>query len=232
MGNAAVRSDRKTLEARLAEVRKGLEQYPDSWLYLGETGRILRCLGDPEASEYFRRAIANFRFHPKLGDKYPDDNMRLGNLYRLSGDREEALRYFQRARELYVEAIREKYKWKYPDPSMEIERMIQASFLVKEDEEVADLIEQFRILEPDITLLVYPIAKLAAARRSRDARHALEVVDEFARMIRRERIPVWESYGVTLWDWHEIAMEVLGELSSQKAAEPEQPDSEQPQSVV
>lgn len=213
-----VRPDKRTLEETLTERRRDLEQYPNSWIYLEAAGRILRYLSNPEASEYFRKAIAHYSFNPKLGEKDPGDNMRVGSLYRLSGDEERARRYFQRARKLYAEAIQRQSRRAHPDPSMEIEHMIPASFLVKDDEEVAGLIERLRTLEPDVTLAAYSIARLAAARRNRDAKLAEEVVNEFAKMIRRWRAHVWDTGGVSLWDWYEIAVEVSRELSGQEEA--------------
>lgn len=209
-----VKPDKKALEAGLAEARKNLERYPNAWTYLETAGRILRYLNDPEAAEYFRKAIAHYHFHPKLGERDPDSNIQIGNLYWLSGDEEEALRYFQRARELYANNIQE-----YSDPaivSMYIAHMIEACFLVKRDEEVADWIERLRVLNPSITLRAYPIAKLSAARRTQDVKLAAEAVDEFARRIRRERVLVWDTGGVSLWDWYEIAMKVLQDLSGQE----------------
>jgi hypothetical protein len=86
--------------------------------------------------------------------------------------------------------------------------MIPASFLTGREDEVAELIALLRAIERDRDLIAYPIAKLAEARRTRNADLAAEAVAEVARMVRRSRSKVWNIGGVTLWDWYEIATRI------------------------
>lgn len=210
MNDSLIKPDQKALEAALVEARKRLAHRPDSWFRLESVGRILCYLGDPQATDYFRKAIANYKFNPKLGENDPGDHLRIGNLHRLSGDDEMARRHFQHARGIYAE-----YLQKYSDPalvSMYLVHLIMASFLLGQDEEVVDIIERLRAIEPDIDLIAYPIAKLASARHNRDSRLAEEAVDEVVKKIRRDGAKVWDCGGVSLWDWYEIALAIWQEI--------------------
>jgi hypothetical protein len=64
-----------------------------------------------------------------------------------------------------------------------------------------------------IDLIVYPIAKLAEARRTQNADLAAETVAELMAMIRRSRAKVWNVGGILPWDGYEIAMETWRSLS-------------------
>jgi tetratricopeptide (TPR) repeat protein len=211
--------DRKKLEAQLTDVQRRLEKRPNAWFRLEGAGRILRALGDPRAGDFFRQAIANYKFAPlRSGQDRPGDFMRVGNLHRLLGDQDGATRHFQRARDLYAQAISEKMaRSEYADPSLEIEHMIQPSFLVGRDQEVAELIERLRAYYRGTDLLAFPIAKLAAARRARDADLAAEAVNQFARSVRRTRANVWDTGGVLPWDWYEIATQLWQDLVDQES---------------
>jgi len=198
--------DREAIEARLAEARKRLERFPDGWLWLEQVGRCLRWLGDPEAEAHFRRAAANY----PLREQDPGAHVQLGNLYRLAGDEDAAQHHFEKARTLYAERVDRE------DPySLDVAHMIPASFLTGRDDEVVELIALLRAIEPDQDLVVYPIAKLAEARRIRDVDLAAEAVAEVARMVRRSRSEVWNIGGVTLWDWYEIATGIWQDIESE-----------------
>ncbi|MEN8179864.1 MAG: hypothetical protein ABFS39_14775 [Pseudomonadota bacterium] len=210
-----LKPDEKKLKTKLVETEKRLEKKPNSWFRLEQVARILSTLGDPRASEFFRQAIEKYPFSPLRGSgkDRPSDFMRVGNLYRHLGEHEMAYQHFQRARQRYSEKISEKAQRKYADPSLEIEHMIEPSFLVGQDNEVRELIEQLCLLDPDTDIRAYAIAKLAAARQNKDMEQAAESVNQFAQRIRRERAQIWVSGGISLWDWYEIALAVWQEQS-------------------
>jgi hypothetical protein len=91
--------------------------------------------------------------------------------------------------------------------------MIPASFLMGRYGEVADLIARLRVIYPDTDLIVYPIARLAEARRTQNADLAADAMAELAAMIRRDRAKIWNTGGVLQWDWYEIAMDTWQSLS-------------------
>jgi tetratricopeptide (TPR) repeat protein len=214
-----LKPDRKKLEAKLTETKRRLEKHPYAWFRLEQAGRILRALGDPQASEFLRQAIANYKFVPlRSGQDRPGDFMRVGNLHRLLGDQDGATRHFERARQRYAEDISEKMqRSEYADPSLEIEHMIQPSFLVGRDQEVAELIERLRLYYRGTDLAAFRIARLAAARQARDADLAAEAVNQFARSIQRTRANIWDTGGVLPWDWYEIATQVWQDLADRES---------------
>lgn len=198
-----IKPDEKTIRKELAKARERLERWPDVWTSLEPVGRCLRWLGDEEAATHFHRAIANY----KVRESDPESYMRLGNLYRLCDDASGAQRCFEQAHALYAARVSRDNA----DP-LDIAPMIPASFLVGNDDEVASLTSRLRAIYPDTGLIVYPIAKLAAARHNRDSRLVEEAVGEVAAMIRRERAKVWDCGGVSLWDWYEIALAIWQEI--------------------
>jgi len=200
---ATIQPSRKAVEARLAKAQQRLTRFPRSWGGLEQIGRCLRWLDDPEAEAYFRQAAAA----TPVKEDHAGDLMRLGAIYRLAGEAEAAREQFGRARAILApRAFRED-----PDP-LDIEHMIPASFLVGLDDEVAALIARLRAIDPDTDLLCYPIARLAEARRARDADLAAEAVAAFVATVRRYGAHVWDTGGVLPWDWVEIAMEVWRSL--------------------
>jgi hypothetical protein len=199
-----IKPDKETVQAELSTLRKRLERRPHSWVRLEGTGRCLRWLGDPEAEAYFRQGAANY----KVKEGHAGDHMRRGNLHRLAGDIEAAQRDFEQAHALYASrAYRE-----HPNP-LDVAHMIPASFLVGRYGEVADLIARLRVIYPDTDLIVYPIARLAEARRTQNADLAADAMAELAAMIRRDRAKIWNTGGVLQWDWYEIAMDTWQSLS-------------------
>jgi hypothetical protein len=204
LDNVTIQPNKKAVEAELAKARKRLERFPGAWGWLEQVGRCLRWLGDPQAQTYFRQGAANY----KVKEGHAGDHMRRGNLHRLAGDIAAAQQDFEQAHALYApRAYREK-----PNP-LDVEHMIPASFLVNRDDEVAELIAHLRAIDPDTDLIVYPIARLAEARRRQDPDLAVEVVAELAAMIRRARAKIWNTGGVLQWDWHEIALDTWQSLS-------------------
>ena len=204
LDDVAIQPNIKAVETELAKARKRLERFPDSWGWLEQVGRCLRWLGNPEAEAYFRQGAANYKV--KAG--HSGDHMRRGNLHRLAGDIEAAHRDFEKAHALYASRVHRK-----DANPLDIEHMIPASFLVGRDDEVAELIARLRDIDPDTDLIAYPIAKLAEARRAKNAELAAETVAELAAMIRRSRAQVWNMGGVLPWDWYEIAVETRRSLS-------------------
>ena len=85
------------------------------------------------------------------------------------------------------------------------------------DGEVAELIARPRAIDRDTDLIAYPIARLAEARRERDVKMAAVAVAEFAGTIQRYRAKVWNTGGVLPWDWYQIGLETLQELSRDQA---------------
>lgn len=201
---APIEPSKRAVEAKLAKARKRLERYPNSWVWLEQVGRCLRWLGDPQATAYFRQGAANY----KVKEGHAGDQMRLGNLHRLAGDAAAAQRCFEQARALYAPRA----FCKRPNP-LDLEHMIPASFLVGRDDEVAELIARLWAIDRDTDLLAYPIARLAQARRARNADWAADAVARFANMIQRHQAEVWNTGGVLPWDWYEIAVETWRALA-------------------
>ncbi len=209
-----LKPNEKAMRAALEDYRTQLARRPTMWAYLEAAGRILRWQGDPEAASYFRKAIANY----PLREDNAGDHVQLGNLYRLAGDQEGARRHFQRARDILAERVYGENVDRDPESlyAMHVEHMIMPSFLLGNDEEVTDLIARLRAARKRQTLLLaYPIAKLAEARRSRNADLAAEAVNDIVHMIRVDRAKLWDSGGILPWDWYEIGLGVWRELSGE-----------------
>lgn len=208
--------DKNTVLSALASAKRRLEEHPNYLTSLEQIGRILRWLGGGEASAYFQKAIDSYKFRPYTsGRDRPSDYVRVGNLYRLLGNKEEAHRCFARAFDLYSAELEEISTRKYADPSMGLEAMIMPAFLMGNDEIVAALIKQLQKYNKSTHLIAYPIAKLAAARLDENASKAEEAVDEFAKLVMRNKAEIWFSGGILEWDWYEIALEVWQELHAQ-----------------
>ena len=199
--------DRERVESALTKVFQHLERKPDSWHHLEVAGRCLRWLKNPSADEYFAKAIE----HYPLRKGNPASYKPLGNLYRLSGAHDEARQVFLKARDLYASRV---FKGN-PDDTF-VEHMALVSFLAGRDQEVQDLVIKLKTLTSDRDLIVYSVGKLAHARQTEDSKIAGEAVREIISWIKRERANVWDGYGVMLWDWYEIALDLFRTLNNKQ----------------
>lgn len=209
-----LKPNEKAMRAELEKYKTRLAARPTFWPCLETIGRILRWQGDPEAVSHFQKAIANY----PLREDDAGDHVHLGNLYRLAGDQEGARRHFRRARDLYAERVYGENVDRDPESMypLNICQMIIPSFLIGNDEEVVDLIARLRaVWKRETRLLAYPIAKLAEARRSRNADLAAEAVNDIVHMIRVGRAKLWDTGSGTPWDWYEIGLGVWRELSGE-----------------
>ncbi|MCG8350764.1 MAG: pentapeptide repeat-containing protein, partial [Chloroflexales bacterium] len=199
----------KALHKEIEEARQRIAQDGPSWLFLEPLARCLHWLNDPQAAATFREAAQRY---PLRSDD-PSAHIHVGNYYRLAGDRNTAYSYFERAYSLYHAEFQQ-----HSTSATIIARFINPCFLLGYDTEVTELATLLRELDPN-PVVAHTIARLSHARQTCNMKTARAVVDQLAESIRLNRSRITATGDITLWDWYELARDLMHAL--EQGAKPE-----------
>lgn len=212
--------NRKKLRSELAKAQDALERYPDGWIGHEAMGRVLRWIQDPSAEYHLRQVVNHLeRQASGVGRPIATQQIRLGNLYRLLGDNQQAAIHLEQGFELAKESTGAHSDLKSLNYHT-MQYLIVAGFMLKEDEDTVPYGRLYRQRYSDDKLNAYQLSGLAEARLTKNLLMAQEIVERISEIMHRGRVQIRTTGGyVSQWDVYELAMDTLDEMEKGNSAE-------------
>lgn len=197
------------LAKEIPAVERQAADSPDSWMTLTRWGRIKRYRGDAEGLVDLAEAAR--RHEGVFGYAHAWQILHRANLYRLAGRDAECRRELLTARRLLESVASDRGH----DPERTGDLPVVCLFLG--DDEAAE-----RIFEEQVAakkkfgnpqFRYGAVARLARARRLRDAQACRDALEWFEASLKRGRPLYSESGGITGYDWIELGLTIESEIT-------------------
>ncbi|NOK60475.1 MAG: hypothetical protein GFH27_549297n74 [Chloroflexi bacterium AL-W] len=190
------------IKAQLAKAQLWLAEGTD-WGRLQAVGRCLHWLQDETAPQYFYRAVQAYPTPLRWTIR---DYLTVGNLYRLAGAHNQAHTHFTHAYH-QIPPILES------EDLYDMQFAIMCYYFLGYDLEASTLTQRMQIINSQFETLALHVGRLAHARQTHDVTEAQSVAKAIATDIRTTRAWLASNGGPDLWDWYELAYQLVEELT-------------------
>lgn len=193
----------KKVRKELAEAQARLQEYGERRTDLEGIGRCLHWLKDPQAVDYFRRAVQTY---PNRQDKTAGELLNMGTLWLFAGEPAKATKQLQHAYQIATKQASTGALHGYI-------HLIKTCVLLGSDAEAHTYVATLHARGDQVPELE-ALGILAQARQTQQLGLAQDAVDRLATLIRRERWQLSATRAPTPWDWYEIALRLAKDLGA------------------